>query len=239
MEQVGVPETMRRTLIIVCVSLAAAPWCYGRSYADGDFALKVEDKPPPEVITADVREKIAPKAYQVSGADGLFFEFWFVPELTLSEIGESTKKTLDNVVEISLLGAMIVHQEDHHDFRDDPIDPGTYVLRMALQPQDGDHLGTSPFDTYAILVPYDTDDELKEYADHDFMVELASEDTVAEHPAILALQPMNSGEGEFPRLHADEEEEWYSFCMKFPAKAGADSTLLPILVVFDGIGDIE
>lgn len=230
---------MRKTLIILCLSLAAAPWLCGQSRADGDFALKVEEKPPPEVITADVREKIAPTSYQISGADGLFFEFWFVPELTLSKIGETTTKTLEKVVEISLLGAMIVHQEDHHDFRDDPIDLGTYVLRLALQPEDGDHLGTSPFDSFAILIPYDTDDELKEYADHDFMVELASEDTVAEHPAIIALQPMKSTEGEFPRLHADEKEGWYSFCMKFPAKAGADSTILPVRVVFEGIGDIE
>ncbi len=231
--------TMRRTLVMLCVCLAAALWLCGRSCAEDGFSLKVEEKPPPEVITADVREKIAPKAYQVSGAEGLFFEFWFVPELALGELGDSTKKMLDSVAEIALLGAIVVHQGEHRDFRDDPIDPGTYVLRMSLQPEDGDHLGTSPFDTFAILVPYDTDDELKEYADPEFMVELASENTVAEHPAIIALQPMDGAEGEFPRLHVNEEEGWHSFCMKFPVKAGADSAVLPVHVVFEGIGDIE
>ncbi len=230
---------MHGTLVARVVVLAAIVSISGASVAENNFALNVEDKDPPEAISADVREKIVPKVYQVSGADGLFFELWFVPELTVSAIADSTKETLDNVEEISLIGAMIVHQEDHHDFRDDPIDPGTYVLRMSLQPQDGNHMGTSPFDTFAILIPYDKDDELKEYADSEFMVELASEDTIAEHPPILALQPMDGVEGEFPRLHVNGEEEWHSFCMKFPAKAGDKSTVLPLFVVFEGIGDIE
>ncbi len=229
---------MYRIVVALFLALAAfVPPC-GASSAESGFALSVEDKDPPEAISAEVREKIVPKAYQVSDAGGLFFEFWFVPELTLSAIADSTKKTLDNVEEISLVGAMIVHQEDHHDFRDDPIDPGTYVLRMVLQPQNGDHMGTSPYDSFVILMPFDKDDELKEYADHEFMVELASEDTIAEHPPILALQPMDSAEGEFPRLHVNEEDEWHSFCMKFPAKAGDASTVLPLFVVFEGIGEL-
>ncbi len=229
---------MHKNVVALAVALAAiVPPCAASS-TENDFALTVEDKAPPEAISADVREKIVPKAYQVSDADGMFFEFWFVPELTVTAIADTTKKTLDNVEEISLIGAMIVHKEDHNDFRDDPIDPGTYVLRMVLQPQNGDHMGTSPYDNFAILMPFDKDDELKEYADHEFMVELASEDTIAEHPPILALQPMDSVEGEFPRLHVNEEEEWHSFCMKFPAKAGDESTVLPLFVVFEGIGEL-
>ena len=231
-------ETMHRTLFALAVTLVSiVPLC-GAGVAESDFALNVEDKDPPEAISEELRAKIVPKAYQISDADGLFFEFWFVPELTVSAIADTTKKTLDNVEEISLIGAMIVYTEDHMDFRDDPIDPGTYVLRMALQPQNGDHMGTSPYDTFAILMPFDKDDELKEYADHEFMVELASEDTIAEHPPILALQPMDSVEGEFPRLQMNEEEEWHSFCMKFPAKAGDESTVLPLFIVFEGIGEL-
>ncbi len=49
---------------------------------------------------------------------------------------------------------------------------------------------------------------------------------------------MDSVEGEFPRLHVNEEEEWHSFCMKFPAKAGDESTVLPLFVVFEGIGEL-
>ncbi len=210
------------------------------SSAQDGFSFVVEDKAPPEEITAEVREKIASKAYQLSDANGLFFEIWLVPELALSEIGATTKESMEKIEPISLLGAIVVHQEDHHGFRDDPIDKGTYVLRMSIQPEDGDHMGTSPYDFFAILLPYDIDDELKEFAeDHEFMVELASEGTVAEHPAILALQPMDSADGEFPRLDVNEEEEWHSLCLNFPAKAGDEALTLPIKLVFEGIGDIE
>ena len=191
------------------------------SSAQGGFSFAIEEKAPPEEIAADVREKIASKAYQLSDANGLFFEIWLVPELALSEIGATTKESMEMIKPISLLGAIVVHQDDHHGFRNDPIDLGTYVLRMSIQPEDGDHVGTSPFDFFAILMPYDTDDELKEFPeDHEFMVELASEGTVAEHPAILALQPMDSADGEFPRLEVNEDEEWHSLCLNFPAKAG-------------------
>ena len=229
---------MHKTVVALAVALGTIMPPCGAGVTESDFALNVEDKDPPEAISEELRAKIVPKAYQISDADGLFFEFWFVPELTVSAIADTTKKTLDNVEEISLIGAMIVYTEDHMDFRDDPIDPGTYVLRMALQPQNGDHMGTSPYDTFAILMPFDKDDELKEYPDHEYMVELASEDTIAEHPPILALQPMDSLEGEFPRLHKDEEKEWDSFCMKFPVKAGDESTVLPLFFVFEGIGEL-
>ena len=219
--------------VAIVAALVIAP-----AWGEGGFTLTIEEKAPPEVLEEELREQITPKAYQLSDGDGLFFEIWFVPEFAAKKIAATTKETMDEIEEISLLGAIVVHAEDHHDFRDDPIDPGTYVLRMSLQPQDGNHMGTSPFDTFALLMPHDKDFELKEFADHEFMVELASEDTIAEHPPILAMQPMASDEGEFPRLEYEEEDEWHSLCLKFPTKAGAESVTLPIHLVFEGIGDL-
>lgn len=207
-------------------------------FADSEYALRVEDKVPPEKLDAEIREKLAPRSYQISDAEGVFFEFWFVPGLEVSAISEKTQDTLENVAEIALLGALFVHREERYDFREDPIDPGVYVLRMALQPQNGDHMGTAPYDTFAILVPYAKDGELKEFEDHETMVELASEDTVAEHPPILSLQPMANGDGEFPRLGREAEHEWEYMCLKFPARAGDQSVPLPVLLVFDGIGEL-
>lgn len=231
---------MIRLPIVVMALLFAGFSPSHASSAQGGFSFVIEEKAPPEEISADVRAKIAPKAYQLSDANGLFFEIWLVPELALSGTGATAEESMAKIEPISVLGAIVVHQEDHHGFRDDPIDLGTYVLRMSIQPEDGDHVGTSPYDFFAILLPYDIDNELKEFPDdHEFMVELASEDTVAEHPAILALQPMDSAEGEFPRLDVNEKEEWHSLCLKFPAKAGGEAVTIPIKLVFEGIGDIE
>ncbi len=207
--------------------------------AENGVALNVVDKEAPAELDEAVREQIAPKAYQLSDGQGVFYEFWFVPSLTVSAIADDTRDTLLNAEEVSLLGALVVHEEEHYDFRDDPIDPGTYVMRYALQPKDGNHMGTAPFDTFALLLPHDKDAEVREFPDHDTMVDLASEDTVALHPPILSLQPLEEPGGEFPRLHWNEEEEWHFIYLSFPVETPEGKTAkLPLGLVFEGMGEI-
>jgi hypothetical protein len=146
---------------------------------------------------------------------------------------------LENMEEIALLGVIVVHDnEERFDFREDPIDPGIYMMRMSLQPQDGNHMGTSPFDTFALLVPQDRDEEVVETDDPEEMVDIASEHTIAEHPPILSLQPLEDAEGEFPRLTHDEEEDWYFLTIELPATADGEPAKLTLNLVFEGIGDL-
>jgi hypothetical protein len=206
--------------------------------AENGTELKVVDKPAPDDVAADIKDAVVPKAYQISAADGVFFEFWFVPGLKASAFGATTKETLDKIESISLLGIAIVSSDAHHDFRDDPIDPGTYIMRLALQPKDGNHMGTAPFDTFAILVPLALDPQLKEFRDHETMVELASENTVAEHPPIFSLQPFDDAGGETPRLQFNEEEEWNFLMLQFPVEAAGETKTLAFGLVVEGIGEL-
>ncbi|MCH7918144.1 MAG: hypothetical protein IIC50_09160 [Planctomycetes bacterium] len=208
--------------------------------AKDSFSLKVEKKTPPEKLNADIKAKIAPVSHQISDNKGLFFEFWFVKEIPLRGFADTTQKTMNKINEISLLGAAIVYEnkEEYTDFREDPIDPGLYVMRLSLQPQDGNHLGTSPYDTFAILIPYKKDAEVLEFMDPEVMVEIAGEDTPAEHPPILSLQPMEKAEGSFPRLEHNEEEAWNSLCLKLSGKVGDEKREMGVKLVFEGIGDL-
>ena len=207
------------------------------AYAENGFTLKVEDKAPPSGLSKEITGKLAPKSYQLSDGDGLFLEFWFVSELSLKSKPADAKGALDKMEEVSLLGVATVHQEERYDFRDDPMDPGLFVMRLALQPQDGNHMGTAPFDTFALLLPHDKDAEVRQYPDHETLVELASEDTVAEHPPILSLQPLNDATGDFPRL-TEGGDEWQFLCLKFPAKAGDEKFDVVMQLVFDGVGEL-
>jgi len=217
-------------LAALCLSIGA--------FAEDGIQLNVVDKPAPDGVEDEIKAAVAPKAYQLSDADGTFYEFWFVPALEASAFGESTKATLNNVAEISLLGIAVVSTDAHHDFRDDPIDPGTYVVRLALQPKDGNHMGTAPYDTFACLIPAKTDPELKKFHDHDMMVELASEGTIAEHPPILSLQPFDEATGDFPRIQHDEEDEWTFVMLQFPVKAGGATKPATLGLIVEGIGEL-
>lgn len=207
--------------------------------AEDGFKLNIEDKDFPEEISDDVKAQLVPNVHQISGEGDPFFEFWFAKTVEISAIADTTKDSLENLDEIALLGVLVVHDsEERFDFREDPIDPGVYVLRMCLQPQDGNHMGTSPFDTFAILIPQARDAEVLELDDSEEMVDIASEDTIAEHPPILSLQPREESDGEFPRLTFEEEEEWHFLTVLLPATSEGEATELPLNLVFEGIGDL-
>ncbi len=212
----------------------------GMAAAEDGLKLAVADKEPPAELSEDIRGQLAPKSYSIASADGTVYEFWFVPSLKSKVAGATAKETLLGVEEISLLGALVVSDTEPHDFRDDPLDKGLYVLRVALQPEDGNHLGTAPFDTFAILMPNDKDHLLKDGYNHDNMVELAQEGTIAEHPPILSLQPIEKekAEGEFPRIEVNAEHEWEFLYIKFPIDAAGTKTELTVGLVVQGIGEL-
>ncbi len=225
---------IKKAVWILGLLLAALP-----AYSEG-YTLKVDDKAPPEEASDEVKAQLVEKSYQISDDAGVFFEFWFVQELKLSGFGETTKDSLKNLEEIALIGVAVVHEneEEYTDFRDDPIDPGLYIMRMALQPQDGNHMGTSPFDSFAILISYEKDGDVLEFMDPEEMVDIASEDTPADHPPILSLQPADDMDGDFPRMEENEEEEWHFLSIKIPAKAGDEHKDLRFNLVVVGIGEL-
>ena len=112
------------------------------------------------------------------------------------------------------------------------------MMRLSLQPQDSNNLGTSPFDTSASLIPYKKDAEILEIMDTEVMVEIAGEDTPAEHPPILSLQPLENAKGSFPRLEHNEEDAWNSLCVKLSGKVGDEKRDMTVKLVFEGIGDL-
>lgn len=216
----------------ICLGLGAVT-------ADAELTLEVTDKAPPTELAADIIAQLIPKSYLISDGEGPMFEFWFVKEIPIKALGENVKKSLEKIEEASLIGAVEVKNDEMYDFRDDPMDPGIFVMRMALQPQDGNHMGTAPFDFFAILIPHEKDGELFEKGppDHDFLVEIASEDTVAEHPPILSIQPYDKAEGDFPRLD-EGEEDWQFLNLQLPVNVGGESKTLAIHLVYEGIGDV-
>jgi hypothetical protein len=137
-----------------------------------------------------------------------------------------------------LLGVVAVHRS-RRDYRDDEVVEGVYTMRLGLQPQDGNHLGTSIYPYYALLVPAKRDAEVEGFIAHDPLVEASMEDTPTGHPMILSLYPVYSVEGDLPKLH-EPEEEHQSVRVSIPAKVnGSDEeTELVFDLVYKGTGEI-
>jgi len=197
--------------------------------------LKVVDKAPPEQLSADIRARLQGKAIQLLDGDKPAFEFWLVSELPLTSKPASRAKALDSVGTATLLGAVNVPRQ-RRDYRDDPLPAGVHTMRLALQPQDGNHLGTAEFSWFAVLVPASLDPKPDAITEYKALVKASAKLTVTEHPVILSLRPATE-EGAEPKLFTPAEEH-KSVRVSIPARiSGKDEkTSLVFEIVYEGKG---
>ncbi len=225
---------MKRSLLIAICALTS----FGATMAD--VTLEVVEKAPPAELSDAIKPLLDGKAYIVSNGDGVLYEFWFVKEISAGKATEDAKATLESIPGMALLGAVTVPVKEHSiDFRDDAVDPGAYTVRMGIQPTDGNHLGTAPTNFFALMVPAAKDTKVEGFGDHDEMVEVAQEGTVAEHPPILYMQPETTP-GEYPRIGDGNwnKLQWKLLCLKLPVKAGDAKGSLKFNIVVEGHGEV-
>jgi len=199
-----------------------------------DLALKVADKEPPKELDASIRAKLQSKAIQLLDGDKPVYEFWFDAEVPLQSKPSSTAKALETVKQATLLGAVSV-AGDQRDYRDDELRAAVYTMRFALQPQDGNHLGTAEFSFFAVLTPAKIDNKPDGIGDYKALVKASSKETSTDHPVILSLRPASSDDGDPPKLNSPAPDH-KSVRVKVPAKAGEDKTAITFEVVYEGKG---
>lgn len=202
--------------------------------AAGALTLKVVDKTPPAPLDAAIRAKLQTKAVQLLDGDQAVYEFWWCAELPLQSKPTSPAKALDGIKQAELIGAVNV-PADQRDYRDDELRAGVYTLRFALQPQDGNHLGTSEFSYFAVLTPAKTDRKPDGITTYKALVKASSKETATEHPVILSLRPASSDAGDLPKL-SEPAPEHKSVRLTVPAKAGEEKTSVVFEVVYEGKG---
>lgn len=143
--------------------------------------LKTSDAPPPKEIDASIQKLLQPKVIQLIDGGQPIYQFWLVKDLPGA-------KALDAIKPATLLGVVSVSKAQR-DYRDDELGAGTYTMRFALQPQDGNHLGSSEFLTFAVLTPAKLDTKPDGITDYKSLVKASSKETSTDHPVILALRP--------------------------------------------------
>lgn len=200
----------------------------------GDLALKVVDKAPPKELDASIQKVLQGKAIQLAEGDQAVFEFWLVNDLALTSKPASAAKALDAVQQAALLGAVSVPKA-RRDYRDDEIAAGVYTMRFALQPQDGNHLGSSEYLYFAVLTPAKLDARPDGINSYKALVKTSSRETSTDHPVILSLRPASSEAGETPKL-IEPAPEHKSARVKVPAAAAGEKTAVSFEIVYEGTG---
>jgi len=234
---------MRPTRLVVLLALAAVPLISvsapsRASGAEGPFKAEVLKEAPPDAFSAAIRAELATQGYRVVDAQGKpYADIW----LRKATPASGKPAGVAGTVQFPTLGSGVLlggirFAGDGQDYRDQTIAKGAYTLRYGLQPQNGAHLGVSPFRDYAMMLPSAKDTTTADLAAGP-LNERSAEAAGTSHPGILMLlaaaEPAKAGE---PAMAEDKEKATWALVVPIPlaVKGDAAPAALDVQIIVSG-----
>jgi hypothetical protein len=184
--------------VVVCLGAGAL--------ADDGYQLSRADKLP-EGLSEKISAALDPQGATVSGGDGAVCTVWLAKPLSVKPKFKPTLTVKYGLTQGQLVGAMQVHSESYSDFRGQPVKPGVYTLRYGLQPEDGNHVGTSETSDFLLAIPAESDSDpgvLKVKP----LFKQSAKATGSNHPAIFSLLPPEEKTAAPALVHDASKELW-------------------------------
>jgi hypothetical protein len=194
-----------------------------------DFSLKTKESKLPESVSVEIAGSLSSSVYEISKGDKTLYRFWFGKAIKLKAKPDAPGNGLDQFVQPSVLGVVEV-LEEHRDYRDDELFENTFIIRYGIRPNDGNHLGTSDFRHFGVLVPAKKDTQLDGIDGYKSLVKASSFDTVSDHPVILSLRPVDGDAGSTPSLQEPAPDH---HALRVKANGAVEGGEEQIPVVFD------
>jgi hypothetical protein len=116
------------------------------------------------------------------------------------------------------------------DFRGQAVKPGTYTLRYAVHPADGNHLGISPIRDFLALVPVAMDQNPDTQPTFEEIMKMSAKVAGTNHPGVISLVQAEGSAA--PKL--DQDGSHVVFSTKIKTQSGGD---LPIAFIVKGIAE--
>jgi len=185
-----------------------------------------------EASASDALKKgLEPKGYRVKLADGsVLCDIWLRNGIASGK-NDAQGAVYTSIAESALI-AVITFPQQATDFRKQAIKAGSYTLRYAVHPQDGNHLGISPIRDFLLLVPLAADpDPAAKYKFED-LAALSKKASGTNHPSPWSLVTPD-GISNWPSLFEDENAH-----LVFAARIKSDSgSELPVAFVVKGVAE--
>lgn len=193
-----------------------------------DYKAATGSVPVPPEISAPVRALLNLASISVTVPAGPLCEIWLRASIpAAAQPATALGVTYGQLVDGSIMGA--IHFDSAvKDFRNQTVQPGTYVLRYALQPVDGNHQGVSDYRDFLLLTPAAADTAAANFADNDLYI-LSRKASGAGHPSVWSLVPANSAPTSLPGIAHDASDDFWVLYMK--AAVGTSPTTLGLVIV--------
>jgi hypothetical protein len=154
------------------------------------YAVKVvADTPAPKEVQEPIRKLLDNRCVRFQDAKGtVLAELWFRKGIPAKATEAQIKNglTYAEVPLSTVIGALRVPKQ-LFDYRKQKLAAGVYTLRLAVQPMDGDHMGTAPYSEFCLVCPA-ADDKKPDLMTIKALQELSAKVTES-HPGVLLLFP--------------------------------------------------
>jgi hypothetical protein len=201
--------------------------------ADSKYTVKVETSAPPKELAEPIRAHLSDKAMTVLDARGkVLCTIWPVKSLDpKGKPAEGAGLKYTQIDETTIVGA-VQFPATWTDYRKQKVKPGVYTMRLAIQPMDGDHMGTAPYNEFVLLCPA-AEDKKAETLEVEKMHELSAKSAGRKHPCMMLLFP-NKTPAEAPVVQ-DRANDHTLLSYRVPVTTGGEKTSLGFSVVVVGV----
>lgn len=175
-----------------------------------------------------LKKVLEAKGSRITIGDGPYCEIWLragIPAGKSDALG-AVYTTMGE----SVLVGVISFARATTDFRGQAVKPGTYTLRYAVHPADGNHLGISPIRDFLALVPVAMDQNPDAQPKFEELMKMSAKVAGTNHPGVISL--VQAERGSAPKL--DQEGSHVIFSAKIKTQPGGD---LPIAFIVKGIAE--
>jgi hypothetical protein len=207
----------------------------GVGAARGQYSIKEAKTAPPTELAPEIQKLLDDQTVQLLDAGGnMVCELWFRKEVPSRGTPEQVKNglTFQEFEETTLLGAVQIHKQ-MIDYRKNKLKQGVFTLRLSVQPQDGDHMGTAPYPEFCLLVPAARDKDPK-ILEPKKLHEQSAKASTATHPAVWLLFPIKAKVEGGPKLSKEAEDHWV-LTRPISVKAGEVKTTIGLAITLIGV----
>ena len=179
--------------------------------------------------TSDALKKVLEsKGSRITIGEGSYCDIWLRAAIPAGK--SDAQGAVYTTLGESVLVGVISFARPTTDFRGQPVKPGTYTLRYAVHPADGNHLGISPIRDFLAMVPVGIDQNPDAQPKFEELVKMSAKVAGTNHPAVISLVQAEGGSAS-PKLGQEGSH------VIFSAKIKSQPRDLPLAFVVKGIAE--
>lgn len=194
----------------------------------------------PKEVPAAFASLLDPKGLRLVGEGGeAIYDLWFRREVPLGEKPVPGMRIRYSSLELGGLVGVLRSYGHEVDYRESELPRGVYTMRFAIQPEDGDHMGTAETRDFLVLSNFEEDRTVEPVSDMVDLGEMSILSSSTEHPLICYLVVPDGDAPKASRMyrHADREEWIADVTLVTRAKDAEDTGKLRVGVVLIGISE--